>query len=68
MSYTFTEAEQEVRDMLGGRSTTLQARATKWLRDAYLMLLTSTHARYFYDVQQVSSSNTINAQTKVLSG
>ncbi len=62
MSYTFTEAEQEVRDMLGGRSTTIQARTTKWLRDAYLMLLTSTHARYFYDVQQKSNSHIIGAK------
>lgn len=68
MSYTFTQAEAEVRALLGNRSSDLTSRVTQWLRDAYLGLLSSKHARYFTEVAQVSSSNTINAQTEVITG
>ena len=69
MSYTFTEAEAEVRALLGSRSSDLTTRVTQWLRDAYLSLLSSKHAEHFHAIQAISAStNTINAQSEVITG
>lgn len=68
MSYTFTLAEAEVRQLLGNRSSGLTTRVTQWLRDAYLGLLSSEHARFFDEVAQVSSTNVINAQSELITG
>lgn len=68
MSYTFTQAEAEVRLLLGNRSSALTTRVTQWLRDVYLGLLSSKHAKHFPAVQGISSTNVINAQTEVITG
>ncbi len=57
MSYTFTEAEAEVRSLLGNRSSDLTTRVTQWLRDAYLGLLSSKHAKHFFAVHAIGTTS-----------
>jgi hypothetical protein len=71
MSYTFTESLAELRSLLGNQSNLASGSSTRpdqWLRDSYVALCASEHARHFPSLTGVSSSNTINAQSEALSG